>query len=361
MIRPIIGKIKNRVFDLVLSQAEYPPCSIQEVEYNEYKLADEPELFNPDKNNKWQVGPHPLYVIKDPRLLVWSEFSIAGVNGTPIRETFIDDGRINSYKKRNLLRKYPIKRVDGCITTIDRIFCRTNYFHQFIDALPRSYALLHPVLQKEKIKLCISRELSEEQSLILKHMLPENVKITKVSRYVRLKPDSYIYLPYLSKNTLEDDSATTSGGFLPMEYLNFYRETVFDLFDTNDTGTGAKKIFITRANSSIRKLINEEEVREYLTGRGFEIIDPGRYSFKKQVQIFNSADIIVAQHGAALTNLLYTSDAKVIEIFSSKVEHYHYRYLAQSLNLDYSAVFLNGKSNHDDVYLPISKLNCFLE
>ncbi len=50
---------------------------------------------------------------------------------------------------------------------------------------------------------------------------------------------------------------------------------------------------------------------------GFQAIDPANYSYEQQIRLFRQAEFIVAPHGAALTNLLYSSaGVKVIELFA---------------------------------------------
>ena len=76
-----------------------------------------------------------------------------------------------------------------------------------------------------------------------------------------------------------------------------------------------KRIYIKRGNVSRRRVLNEKVLLEFLEKKDFEIFQMDGKSIEEQAKIFSSAEIIVAPHGAALTNLLFVSpETRVIEI-----------------------------------------------
>jgi capsular polysaccharide biosynthesis protein len=76
-------------------------------------------------------------------------------------------------------------------------------------------------------------------------------------------------------------------------------------------------IFVTRGPSANnRTVVNEAEVLDLLSSRGFIAIDPGQLSVVEQIRAFASAPVVVAPHGAALANLAFASPGSaVIELF----------------------------------------------
>jgi capsular polysaccharide biosynthesis protein len=90
--------------------------------------------------------------------------------------------------------------------------------------------------------------------------------------------------------------------------------------------------------------VNEAEVLELLTERGFTVVDPGALSVAEQIRACAGASIIVGAHGAGLTNLMFAAPgAAVVELFpgghvlpdcywtlSRSVPGLEYRYLAGS-------------------------------
>jgi capsular polysaccharide biosynthesis protein len=89
------------------------------------------------------------------------------------------------------------------------------------------------------------------------------------------------------------------------------------LLPTVDTSGPRRNIYVTRgASANNRTIVNEAALLDLLAGRGFEPVDPGALSVTEQIRTFATADLIVAPHGAALTNLVFASPGSaVIELF----------------------------------------------
>ena len=63
--------------------------------------------------------------------------------------------------------------------------------------------------------------------------------------------------------------------------------------------------------------MREDELRARLTARGFTVVDPGTLSVQEQIDHFAAARVIVAPHGAALTNLSFCRPGvRLLELFA---------------------------------------------
>lgn len=84
-----------------------------------------------------------------------------------------------------------------------------------------------------------------------------------------------------------------------------------------DTSGSRQRVYVTRNESAnARVVVNDEEVRALLVGRGFEAVDPGELSVAEQVRTFATAEVVVGAHGAALANLVFLPPgAAVVELF----------------------------------------------
>lgn len=84
-----------------------------------------------------------------------------------------------------------------------------------------------------------------------------------------------------------------------------------------EIGTERKPIYVTRGPAlNNRAVLDEDRVIAFLTARGFTAIDPGAMPVAAQIRAFAEASVIVAPHGAALTNIMFASPgAAVIEMF----------------------------------------------
>lgn len=85
-------------------------------------------------------------------------------------------------------------------------------------------------------------------------------------------------------------------------------------------GTGPARIYVTRGRRrNSRRVVNEDEVLSVLRPLGFSVFDPGEHPVQEQIDVFSSADVIVAPHGAALTNLNFCSPGvRVLELFAPR-------------------------------------------
>ncbi|MEM6501789.1 MAG: tetratricopeptide repeat protein [Cyanobacteria bacterium P01_C01_bin.89] len=98
-----------------------------------------------------------------------------------------------------------------------------------------------------------------------------------------------------------------------------------DLFLTENLAiapTGAQKqcqgnkLYLHRRGAKYRQVVNGEALADLLDKRDFEAFDPGQFTVQEQAKTFAAADVVVAVHGAALTNLVFCKPGTiVVEIF----------------------------------------------
>lgn len=69
---------------------------------------------------------------------------------------------------------------------------------------------------------------------------------------------------------------------------------------------GPKRLYVTRNSDKNRRLTNEREILALLRPLGFVLVEPGKLSFADQVRMFAGAELIVANCGAGLTNLVFS-------------------------------------------------------
>lgn len=111
----------------------------------------------------------------------------------------------------------------------------------------------------------------------------------------------------------EQKSATTWDVVVSKKFVSYARSVMRDKLYTIDF---KKKFFIKRDD---QRLINEKEVISYLRPKGFEIIQPERYSFIDELSLFYNAECIVGADGAGLANILYApKECNVICIVSKE-------------------------------------------
>jgi capsular polysaccharide biosynthesis protein len=102
---------------------------------------------------------------------------------------------------------------------------------------------------------------------------------------------------------------------------------------------GHRKLYISRRYAPSRAMTNEVDLEAALSKQGFEIIYSENLSFAEQVYLFSQAQIVVALHGAGLSNIVWAPKGlQVLEIFPHNYFNDCYARLALQLNASYDYI-----------------------
>ena len=100
-----------------------------------------------------------------------------------------------------------------------------------------------------------------------------------------------------------------------------------------------EKIYLYRGNQRKRCLIGEDRLVSVLKRQGFRIVDPQQLSLTEQINQVARASVIVALHGAALTNTIFCREATlIVELRSTINPPEHYAHIAKTYNLRFVTV-----------------------
>lgn len=102
---------------------------------------------------------------------------------------------------------------------------------------------------------------------------------------------------------------------------------------------GPEKIFLSRRGVRARQLANEPELQSALEAHGFVAVQPEKLSVREQAEILSGARCVVAPHGAALTNLVFTPPgALLFELFHPQHKNRCYVNLAAACGHRYASL-----------------------
>lgn len=126
---------------------------------------------------------------------------------------------------------------------------------------------------------------------------------------VVIPPTAYVML---------DAFSAGPGGPVPAELPAFARRLLQMCVPGHPQVSPPRRIYITRRGGKRRPMTNEAELESALYAAGFHISAMERNTVAAQAKLFRDADLIVAPHGAGLTNMIFCKPgAHLIELTPS--------------------------------------------
>ena len=238
-------------------------------------------------------------------------------------------------KKRNNIKAHWVFRqkrlpgieyYEGNIALLSTLF-HENYYHWTYQALPRLDLLRKSGIEIDKYIVPQFKHPFHEQTLDALGISKERIIFNNKNLHLGAKRLIVTSTPPEIPKWVCD--------FLKMELM----------IKRNIQPSKAKeKIYISRSNAYYRRIINEKEVIDYLQSKGFKIMHLEKFSIDEQIKIFASAEVVVAPHGAGLTNLAFCNPGtKVIEIFAPYYMVFMFWMISNHCGLDY--YYLLGELN----------------
>lgn len=222
--------------------------------------------------------------------------------------------------------------------------CDNNYYHWLFQIIPKLVYLQKAGLQLDHFDHILMRHFNENYGFIRELARVFEIPLEKV-RFIDTQKD--LAQPSVIYSQVGCESLTFTPFFwhpqkwvcdyLGGEFLNSLPKPTVKTYD---------KIFLNRKNLAHRNIQNSDQYESYLLSKGFKEIEPSDYSIADQASIFSAARVIVAPHGAALSNLVFCCPAtRVVEIRARQHTHLHYdafSRIAHFRELDYHELLCEG-------------------
>jgi capsular polysaccharide biosynthesis protein len=106
-------------------------------------------------------------------------------------------------------------------------------------------------------------------------------------------------------------------------------------------GPGTRRLYLSRAGATRRRISNEDEVARILEAFGFEALRVNPAEPAEQIRAARAADVLVGLHGAELTNVMFQRPgSRVLELRHRDDAHFFdcYSPLAERFGVEYRAL-----------------------
>ncbi len=249
-----------------------------------------------------------------------------------------------------------------------------NYFHWLFEIMPRLICAVDYIERQSLINIEYSILIDKGVPLscrkmidcyLKKHSLKYKMVFVKRGDGITCKKMLYVsplwyafdntkYYPNVSKDFLVDRSA-----------VQMVREALFYQKEVVDSNT--RKIYLGRREGQMRNIINMAKVDSLMERLGFEMVFTDIMSLEEQINLFQSAKIVVGAAGAAFSNMIFMQQDATVVMFSPSIKRTNY-YIFQQI-ADVSGVNLvhflttpkkGAKTVHDDFYIDCDDLQIFL-
>ncbi|HEY9696909.1 MAG TPA: glycosyltransferase 61 family protein [Trichocoleus sp.] len=203
-----------------------------------------------------------------------------------------------------------------------------NYSHWLVDVFPRFDLLRQANIDITQIDYFVLKgaNLPFHQQTLNLLGIPE-AKILDANRHPYIQADELI-VPSIYAHP---------GNFCADWVIQFLRKNILSQEINIDSSKYPKYFYITRLGApNARRVVNEADVMDLLSQYGFEFVTLDTLPVVEQARLFANAEMIVAPHGAGLTNLIFCQPGtKVVEIFSPFYGMRSYWVISNQCKLNY--------------------------
>lgn len=165
----------------------------------------------------------------------------------------------------------------------------------------------------------------------------------------------------ISSNNLDAPLYLSEIGNPNRYIIKLIRENFLSKIEINDN-ENYNLLYISRRNTSKRRVINEEKLFENLRPLGFRLIELEKLPISEQISIFTKASVIISPHGSGLSNIVFCNPmTNVIELFPSNYLEACFANVSNLININYNYLIFDSDKKNNDFYVDIEILISYLK
>ena len=200
----------------------------------------------------------------------------------------------------------PIYYINKNVAFLSAKWGENNFFHWMFDVVARIDLLRRTDIKIDKFIFSSCEKKFQKESLEALGISQDKIIESRLYPHIKAKQ---LIVPSCAAKQREI--------WVNKWSCEFLRNLFLKPQNINEVSHKPKRIYLSRKLASWRRVINEEEVVNLLDKFGFVSLTLESMSIAEQASYMAAAEVVIAPHGAGLTNLVFCSpETKVIEIFS---------------------------------------------
>lgn len=250
-----------------------------------------------------------------------------------------------------LEKLHVLRKVEGpVIVAFNHLY--KNYYHFLAECLSAAYIsyveLKKSGVDKVSIVTCKLKGFAKDYFDILFSDC-ENVSIIELDDSEYIHADEVYYSPELL-------GFTTSQPCLVAERADF-RNAIVSKSGIEVKNNPTDIIYISRRDTSARKICNESELITSLENLGVKIVQLTGLSVKEQIALFANSALVIGGHGAGISNSLFMQKTSTMfELIQASYQNVGPMRLAQSSGAQYVSMLFFQDGEGDSWYVDIDKV-----
>jgi hypothetical protein len=206
----------------------------------------------------------------------------------------------------------------------------SSWFHFLVDVLPNLLHLSHK--ENSKKTIIIRNQLPTNIMTIINRLGFKRVVVMRDGQSLQVKKLEMI--TDLRKRSVEDVCSREIDVISVREFLA----------SNIEPSTNSPYIYIERDPQLFRPLLNSYQLKNSLLKLGFQVIRPEELDLDGQIRVFKAAKFVVAQSGAALTNIIFMAKGSHVLELAGRDNNKLFFKLSKMLDINHKIIY--GKSTN---------------
>ena len=219
----------------------------------------------------------------------------------------------------------PVHQIEGTIAFLS-VRWGATYFHWLYDVLPGLHLIQKSGFSWDEIDYFVINAdypTYQKETLVKLGVPLSKIMVSMTHHHIQANK---IIVP--SPNLMYKNVIT------PQWVCNFLRSA----FIPPNIGnlTPGRRIYLSREKASYRNVINQDKLFQCLKPLNFESVVLETLSFSEQVELMATASVVIAPHGAGLSNIVFCQPrTKIIELFHPDYVPIYYRVISNLCQLEH--------------------------